>query len=72
VFGYKVPSESYFDMDASYEFSDALNVHAVVKNLADEQPTVLGQGIAGDSGVDVGLYDVLGRRFVAGFTYSFR
>jgi hypothetical protein len=22
--------------------------------------------------VDVGLYDVLGRRFVAGFTYSFR
>jgi outer membrane receptor protein involved in Fe transport len=71
VFGNKVAAENYFDLDASYEFSDALNVHAVIKNLADEQPTVLGQGIAGDSGVDVGLYDVLGRRFVAGFTYSF-
>jgi hypothetical protein len=28
-------------------------------------------GTSGEAGVDVGLYDVLGRRFVAGFTYSF-
>jgi outer membrane receptor protein involved in Fe transport len=71
VFNNKVASENYFDFDASYEVSDALAVHAIVKNLADEQPTVLGQGIAGDAGVDVGLYDVLGRRFVVGFNYSF-
>jgi iron complex outermembrane receptor protein len=72
VFGNKVAAENYFDFDASYEVSDALSLHAVVKNFTDEQPTVLGQGIAGDAGVDVGLYDVLGRRFVAGFNYSFR
>jgi iron complex outermembrane recepter protein len=71
VFNNKVAAENYFDFDTSYEFSDALTVHAVVKNINDAQPTVLGQGIAGDSGVDVGLYDVLGRRFVAGFTYAF-
>lgn len=71
VFGNKVDAETYVDLDARYTVSDAMTVHAVIKNLNDAQPTLLGQGLAGDAGVDVGLYDVLGRRFVMGFSYSF-
>jgi iron complex outermembrane recepter protein len=72
VFGNKVAAEHYLDVDASYKVSDALSLRAVVKNATDAQPTVLGQGLAGDAGVDVGLYDVLGRRYVLGFNYMFR
>jgi iron complex outermembrane receptor protein len=71
VFGNKVKAENYLDVDASYRISNSLSVHGVVKNVNDAKPTLLGQGLAGDAGVDVGLYDVLGRRFVIGFNYGF-
>ncbi|HEY6640939.1 TonB-dependent receptor domain-containing protein [Povalibacter sp.] len=71
VFNGKVAAENYWDLDASYNLRDSLNLHAVIKNVNDGQPTVLGQGLAGDAGVDVGLYDVLGRRFMVGFNYKF-
>jgi len=72
VFGNKVDAETYVDLDARYTVSSEMTVHAVIKNVNDAQPTVLGQGLAGDAGVDVGLYDVLGRRFMMGFNYSFK
>ena len=43
----------------------------MVKNIADNEPQLMGQQLQGDSGEDVGLYDVVGRRFTAGIRYLF-
>jgi hypothetical protein len=42
-----------------------------MKNITDNQPTLVGQQLGGDSGVDVGLFDVIGSRFQVGFRYIF-
>lgn len=71
VFGNKVAAENYWDIDASYQISEAININFVAKNILDNQPTLVGQQLGGDSGVDVGLFDVLGSRYVLGFRYIF-
>jgi len=70
-FNNEVPAETYWDVDASYQFSDNLEANIMIKNLADNEPQLMGQQLQGDSGVDVGLYDVVGRRFTAGIRYLF-
>ena len=71
VFNNEVPAETYWDFDARYEFNDSIQVFALVKNAFDNEPQLMGQSIQGDSGVDVGLYDVIGSRYTLGFRYLF-
>ena len=72
VFNNKVPSETYWDLDANYEFNDSIQLFVIVKNILDNEPQLMGQQIQGDSGVDVGLYDVIGSRYTLGFRYLFQ
>ena len=71
VFGGKVEAEHYWDIDARYQITEAIDLTAIVKNITDNKPTLLGQQLGGDSGVDVGLFDVIGQRFAIGFRYVF-
>jgi iron complex outermembrane receptor protein len=70
-FNNEVPAETYWDIDANYQFSDSVEAHIMIKNVADNEPQLMGQQLQGDSGVDVGLYDVVGRRFTVGVRYLF-
>ncbi|TDI72938.1 MAG: TonB-dependent receptor [Bacteroidetes bacterium] len=70
-FGFKVPDETYWDIDANYQFNDSIQLHVIFKNFTDNEPQLMGQQLQGDSGVDVGLYDVIGSRFTVGFRYLF-
>ena len=70
-FGFEVPAEHYWDIDANWQVSDSIQVHVIFKNIFDNEPTLLGQQLAGDSGVDVGLYDVVGARGTIGFRWLF-
>ena len=70
-FGNKVPAETYIDIDANYQFNDAIQLHVILKNITDNEPQLMGQQLQGDSGVDVGLYDVVGQRFTIGLRYLF-
>jgi outer membrane receptor protein involved in Fe transport len=58
---------NYVDLTASYTFNDQYTLFAGIDNLTDEEPPIFGFSIAGDANVDISLYDVLGRRFNAGF-----
>jgi outer membrane receptor protein involved in Fe transport len=42
-----------------------------VDNLLDRDPPVLGTALAGDANTDVGVYDVLGRRYFLGLRVTF-
>ena len=72
VFNNEVPAETYWDIDVRYEFNDSIQVFALMKNITDNEPQLMGQQIQGDSGVDVGLYDVIGSRYTLGFRYLFQ
>jgi iron complex outermembrane receptor protein len=71
VFNNEVPAEIYWDFDARYEINDSIQVFGLVKNAFDNEPQLMGQQIQGDSGVDVGLYDVIGARYTVGVRYLF-
>ena len=71
AFGNTVSEETYWDIDVNYQFTDAIQLHAIFKNVTDNEPTLLGQELAGDANVDVGLYDVVGQRWTVGFRYLF-
>ena len=67
----EIPAEWYVDLFAKLEVLENFELFAGVNNLTDNKPTVLGTALAGDANVDVGLYDVLGRRYVMGFGMRF-
>ena len=71
AFGNKISAETYWDFSANYYFTDNFQINAVLKNAFDNEPTLVGQEIAGDAGVDVGLYDVIGQRVTVGLRYVF-
>jgi outer membrane receptor protein involved in Fe transport len=58
---------NYMDLTADYTFNERYTIFAGIDNIADEEPPIFGFSIAGDANVDISLYDVLGRRFFAGF-----
>jgi outer membrane receptor protein involved in Fe transport len=58
---------NYLDLSAEYTFGDHYVLFAGIDNITDEEPPIFGFSIAGDANVDISLYDVLGRRFFAGF-----
>lgn len=58
---------NYLDLTAGYTFNERYSLFAGIDNLLDEEPPIFGFSIAGDANVDISLYDVLGRRFFAGF-----
>lgn len=62
---------NYFDLNASYNFTDRLQLNLGIDNITDEEPPVLGFSLAGDANVDISLYDVLGRRFYGGLRMNF-
>lgn len=70
-FGFKVPAEHYWDIDANWMVTDSIQLHIIFKNILDNEPQLMGQQLAGDSGVDVGLYDVVGARANIGFRWLF-
>ncbi|MBZ6377713.1 TonB-dependent receptor [Pacificimonas flava] len=66
-----IPAEWYVDLFAKVDIIDNLELFGGINNLTDNQPEVLGTALAGDANVDVGLYDVLGRRYVMGARLHF-
>ncbi|EMD82550.1 TonB-dependent receptor plug domain-containing protein [Pacificimonas flava] len=66
-----IPAEWYVDLFAKYGILENLEIFGGINNLTDNKPTVLGTALAGDANVDVGLYDVLGRRYVMGARLHF-
>ena len=59
----RIPSITYFDLNASYEFTDNVSVSLGILNVLDEDPMIVGFEVAGDANVDPSLYDVIGRRY---------
>jgi iron complex outermembrane receptor protein len=77
--GTKKAAEAYakFDVGIGYRFGSnfpkflqGFRVNAVVKNLGNEQPPVLGDTFT-DANADVGTYDPIGRRFVISAEFKF-
>jgi outer membrane receptor protein involved in Fe transport len=56
-----VPAVTYLDMNASWAFSDAVDLHVGVENLTDKQPPLYSASI--QMNTDPSTYDVLGRRY---------
>jgi len=65
------PRQWYMDANASFEVGKHLQITAGVDNLFDRQPPILGTALAGDANTDVGVYDVLGRRYFIGLQVKF-
>ncbi len=65
------PRTWYFDANASYDVNDRLELFGGVDNLFDRDPPLLGTALAGDANTDVGVYDVLGRRYFVGVRVKF-
>ncbi|MCD9005885.1 TonB-dependent receptor [Luteimonas sp. XNQY3] len=65
------PRQWYFDTNVSYDFTDRLQLFAGIDNVFDRQPPILGTALAGDANTDVGVYDVLGRRYFFGARLKF-
>ena len=69
-----VPSRSYVNLTAAYEFSsgylDGLSMRAGVTNLLNEDPPIFPS--YQQANTDPSVYDVLGRRYFVGLSYSIR
>lgn len=65
------PRVWYFDTNVSYQFNDYMELFAGVDNVFDRSPPILGTALAGDANTDVGVYDVLGRRYFFGMRLNF-
>ncbi|HEU4956705.1 MAG TPA: TonB-dependent receptor, partial [Sphingomicrobium sp.] len=63
----KIPSEHYFDLSVRFNATDNMTFTAVVQNLFDNQPKVVGNTIGSTSfnsgNVFPATYDALGRRY---------
>ncbi len=70
---FKVGAENYFDVTASYGFSqgmlDGLVVRTGVTNLTDVDPPLYPSYV--QSNTDPSTYDVLGRRYFVALSYAF-
>jgi len=64
------PRQWYFSSNASYDVNEHLQLFAGVDNVFNRQPPILGTELAGDN-IDVGTYDVLGRRYFVGIRMKF-
>ncbi|MCD9085249.1 TonB-dependent receptor [Stenotrophomonas sp. SY1] len=67
----KAPRVWYVDSNAIYDFNETVQLFAGIDNLLNKQPPILGTGLAGDANTDVGVYDVLGRRYNFGIRVKF-
>ena len=70
---FRIPSASYFGLDAAYELSSGplagLLFNVGVENLSDEDPPIFPSNVQANT--DPSQYDVLGRRYYASLRYSF-
>lgn len=67
----KAGAMTYWDLSATFDLSERINLFAGVNNLLDEQPRILGQAYGGDSNTDVTLYDPIGRYGFVGIRARF-
>jgi len=67
----KTPSRIYTALSGSYDVNETVELFGGVENLFDEDPPIMGTFLVGDANTDVGLYDVIGRRFQMGVRMRF-
>lgn len=65
----EIPSKDYFDLNASWDITEAITLRATVNNVADEEPAVYSPGVQANT--DPSTYDTLGRRYSIGLTAKF-
>lgn len=65
----EIPSKDYFDLNASWDVTDAISLRATVNNVADEEPAIYSPGVQANT--DPSTYDILGRRYSIGLTAKF-
>jgi outer membrane receptor protein involved in Fe transport len=63
-----VPAYSLWDLFANYRFGDHLEVRGGVNNLFDKEPPFIASS---QTGIDVALYDIVGRTYYVGLRASF-
>jgi outer membrane receptor protein involved in Fe transport len=64
-----VPSVTYLDANASWKFTDSVDLHLGVENATDEQPPLYSAAI--QMNTDPSTYDVLGRRYYMRANFKF-
>ncbi len=62
-----VDAVNYFDLNGRVAVNDTISLRFGVLNLTDEQPPEW----TGEAATDANLYDVIGRRYFAGFSLKF-
>jgi outer membrane receptor protein involved in Fe transport len=63
-----VPAYSLWDLFANWRFGDHLEVRGGVNNLFDKEPPFIASS---QTGIDVALYDIVGRTYYVGLRASF-
>lgn len=68
-----IPSVRYFDLGASYRFTDSLEWFLSVSNLLDKDPPQVGGSMTSDApnGTRAALHDIYGRSFQTGLRFQF-
>ena len=70
---FEIPSDSYFDLSADYEFSSGmlqgLRLGFGVENVTDEDPPIFPSYVQANT--DPSQYDVFGRRYYVSIRYAF-
>jgi outer membrane receptor protein involved in Fe transport len=66
----QVPSWSYFDLGAAYEWNNGLLLRLGINNLFDKEPPLMGDGQLGPN-TDELMYDVFGRTYYLNLRYQF-
>jgi outer membrane receptor protein involved in Fe transport len=64
-----VPSVTYLDFNASWNFGEAMDLHLGVENATDKQPPLYTTSI--QMNTDPSTYDVLGRRYYLRANFNF-
>ena len=68
-----IPGATYFDVNASYEFSSGFELYGAVDNIANKAPAQAALGTfvgAAPLSINPALYDVLGRTFRLGVRFK--
>ena len=67
-----IGSVTYHDVQASYHFSDSIELYAGASNLFDKEPPKILTGVLRtDTETDAGTYDPIGQTFYVGFRSKF-
>lgn len=69
--GSEVGDENYFDFTAQYQLTESFRLQAGVRNLFDNDPTIVGDSFAEQANTYPATYDALGRRYFVGLRASF-